>query len=399
MTAPSVAVVVVAYHHEQHLPATLASIIAQEYGGTLRLVVVDNGDGDCAALTRRIAAHATVVQPEHNLGFAGGSNLGGSEIDADIVLLVNPDVELDPGFVVAMAEALDDPAVGIVGARLLNPDRATLQHAGGELLLPLGLSRHRGYNAPDAAPYDQPADVDYVTGAALGVRRATWEALGGFDTSFHPAYYEEVDLCLRAREAGLRVRYVPAASAMHHESVGLGKRSVAFYRLYHLNRLRFLFKHHDDAWLASAWLPAELRHLRTTADDNEIAGLCWAYGQWQHYFLAGDASGGPKPTDWQEVADDPATPAGSELAWTLEQARRKQEVVPQPFRSRIPFVARARRWWNRVATEEYVRPLVQQQNDLNASLVELGAALERQRRTTDGAILCQGLLLAKALHQ
>lgn len=398
MIAPSVAIVVVAYHHQEHLPAALASIMAQRYAGALPLVVVDNGDGECAALTRRIMPSATVLEPGRNLGFAGGCNLGVTRTDADIVLLVNPDVELAPDFVGAMVEALQDSTVGIVGARLLNPDRATLQHAGGELLLPLGLSRHRGYMHPDGAPYDVPADVDYVTGAALGARRTTWNALGGFDESFHPAYFEEVDLCWRARDRGLRVRYVPAACGMHHESAGLGKRSVAFYRLYHLNRLRLLFKHRDDAWLVAAWLPAELRHLRTTADDNEIAGLCWAYGQWQGYFLAGGGTGGPEPTDWQDIANEPPTPADSELAWTLEQVRRKHEVVPQPFRSRVPLVARLRQWWNQVATEGYIRPLLQQQNDLNASLVELGVALERQRRTTDGAILCQGMLMAKVLR-
>ncbi len=396
MSTPSVVVVVVTYGHDRELPATLASLRAQTYPKDVcEIVVVDNGDGGCAAIARD--SGAIVLEPGHNLGFAGGSNLGVARSDAATVLLLNPDVELAPTFVAAMVAALDDPTIGIVGARLLNPDRTTLQHAGGELLFPLGLSRHRGYDQPDGSPYDVPTDVDYVTGAALGIRRVTWNALGGFDEAFNPAYYEEVDLCLRVRAAGLRVCYVPAASAMHHETSGLGKRSVPFYRLYHLNRLRLLFKHRPDRWLASAWLPAELEHLRTTADDNEIAGLCWAYATWQGHFLAGGVPQTLHPDGWRDDATASTVIAGSETAWALDQARRKQQLAPQPFRSRVPLVAQVRAWWNAIATVEYVRPLVQQQNDFNASLVELATALERQRRTTDGAVLCQGMLLAKVL--
>jgi GT2 family glycosyltransferase len=390
----------VTFGHEAVLPATLASVVAQHYrADALQIIVVDNGDGACAALTRRSVPQALVLEPGRNLGFAGGSVLGVAQSNAPIVVLVNPDVELAPTFIGAFVDALADPMIGIAGARLLNGDRTTLQHAGGELVFPLALSNHRGYNQPDGPPYDVPADVAYVTGAALGIRRTTWDMVGGFDEAFTPAYYEEVDLCMRVRQAGFAVRYVPAASAMHHESSGLGKRSIAFYRLYHLNRLRLLFKHRDDRWLANTWLPAELQHLRTTAEDNEIAGLWWAYARWQAHFLAGGAATGPHPDDWREEATAPATPAGSEIAWVLDQTRGKREIVPEPFRSRIPLVAHFQHWWNAIATVDYVRPLVQQQNDFNASLVELGATLERQRRTTDGAILCQGMLLAKVLSR
>jgi O-antigen biosynthesis protein len=241
--------------------------------------------------------------------------------------------------------------------------------------------------------------VAYVTGALLGARRATWLQLGGMDESFWPAYYEEVDLCLRAQAAGLRVRYIADAVATHRETAALGRSSAGYYRLYHANRLRLLFKHHDDDYLASAWLPAEFRHLRTTAEDTEVEGLTWSYRLWQRYYMAGSQGTAARLEGWQEPATMDAPAAGSELSWTLKQAGAKRTIQPLPFRSRIPGVARLRRLWNSIGTEEYLRPIIQQQNDFNAALVELGFALERQRRAADAAISCQGMLLAKVLSR
>ena len=398
MTPPSVTFVVVAFGHARQLPATLRSIAAQDYPAPhLDVIVVENGDGDSAAATRATLPAACVLEPGRNLGFAGGCNLAVATTRADVIILTNPDVELAPDFAAAVARALEDQEAGIVGARLLFPDRRTIQHAGGQIELPLALTGHRGYGEPDGPAFAAPADVPYVTGAALGIRREVWERLGGLDESFAPAYYEEVDLCLRAAEAGLRVRYLPEASGIHQESSALGRTSVSYFRLYHANRLRLLFKHYADSWLVCEWLPAELRHLRTTADDNEIDGLAWAYRVWQAHFLAGNRAPDLRLEGWQAEAAEQGPPAGSELAWTLEQARLKRTLTPEPFRSRIPAVARVRQWWNRVATEEYLRPIIQQQNDLNATMVELAHTLERQRRTTDAAILCQGMLLAKVM--
>lgn len=398
MTLPRVAIVVVAFGHAADLPGLLQSVAALDYpSDQLELIVVDNGDGETAAVARAQAPTAQVIVPGTNLGFAAGCNLGVSHTNAEIVLLANPDIVLAPAAVGALCTALTDREVGIAGGRLLFPNGNTIQHAGGELDLPLGLTTHRGRGAPNSADYDRAADVTYVTGALLATRSETWRELGGLDASFWPAYFEEVDLCLRARAAGLRVCYVPEAIATHRETAALGRTSIRYYRLYHANRLRLLFKHQDDTFLAAAWLPAELRHLRTTADDHEIDGLGWSYQLWQRYFLQGKRDTEARLDGWQDGGVMDAAVSGSESAWTLEQAQAKRTITPHSFQSRIPGLARLRRLWNGVATEEYLRPLLQQQNDFNAALVELGTALERQRRTADAAILCQGMLLAKVL--
>jgi hypothetical protein len=218
--------------------------------------------------------------------------------------------------------------------------------------------------------------------------------VGGLDDTFFPGYYEEVDLCWRIKQQGGIIRYEPNAVAIHQEAAALGKRSVAYHHFYHRNRLRLLFKHRDNSWLLHTWLPAELNYLQTTADDAEIAGLKQAYLFWQGTFLTGVEATAAHASEMLE-----GQVQSSELSWTLEQVSAKRNVAAAPFQSRWPFVSRFRTWLNRITTEEYLRPLLQQQNDFNTSVVELTTALARQRRATDAAILCQGMLLAKfGLH-
>ena len=116
MIEPHVALVVVAFGHAAQLPATLRSIAALHYPSEhLHLIVVDNG-GDSATLVRALAPHALVLEPGQNLGFAAGCNLAVRHTTADIILLVNPDVELMPDFVGAILAGLQEPDTGIAGA-------------------------------------------------------------------------------------------------------------------------------------------------------------------------------------------------------------------------------------------------------------------------------------------
>ncbi|HEY0607730.1 MAG TPA: glycosyltransferase family 2 protein [Herpetosiphonaceae bacterium] len=389
---PSVALIVVAYGHAAQLPATLDALQSLAYPADRReIIVVENGDGSSAAVARAYAG-VHVLEPGRNLGFGGGCNLAVAHSTGEIIALINPDLQPRPDFLQALVAALADETVGVVGAKLLYPDGQTIQHAGGYVQDPLLLAQHYGYGEHDRGAYDTAREVEFVTGAALALRRATWDAIGGMDAAFYPAYYEDADLCLRVRQQGLSVRYEPTAIAIHQEAAALGKGSETYHRLYHLNRLRLLFKHFPDDWLLQNWLPAELTHLRTTADDAEIAGLQAAYLHWQAAFLHGSPTANPLDNSPAYTPDHQ-----SELTWTLEQVSAKRTIVPLPFRSRLPLVARLRTLWNRIATETYLRPLIQQQNDYNAAIAELGQALARQRRAADAAILCQGMLLAKML--
>ena len=153
-----------------------------------------------------------------NLGFAGNCNAGAARAHLPILLFINQDVfaveQFSKGWDTAIVRAFDDPQVGIVGARLLFPD-ASVQSVGGVFD---GASQpvHRclGWRNLTHPEIAEPRDVTWVTGAALAIRKSLFETLGGFDTSYR-MYFEDADLCLRAREAGWKVRYEPRATFVH----------------------------------------------------------------------------------------------------------------------------------------------------------------------------------------
>ncbi|HYA00338.1 MAG TPA: glycosyltransferase family 2 protein, partial [Candidatus Binatia bacterium] len=107
------------------------------------------------------------------------------------------------------------PRIGAVGSRLLDPD-GTLQEAG-SILWSDGSTQPVGRGLPAGnTKYERVRDVDYCSACGLLVKREAWEAVGGFDERYHPAYYEDVDLCLSLRAHGYRTVYAPEARVVHH---------------------------------------------------------------------------------------------------------------------------------------------------------------------------------------
>lgn len=276
---PPASIIVVAFRSETTLPACLEAVARLDYPGEVETIVVDNGPGDAAA--RLVAARfpsVRLVAPGRNLGFAAGVLAGLDASRGEILALLNPDAIPRPGWLRALAAVLvADPGVGLAGSKVLEPDGRTIQHAGGRLL-PNGLSAHLGRGEPDDGRWDVPSDVDYVTGAALALRRETVARFGLFDPGYFPAYYEEAELAVRLRAAGLAVRYVPEAVATHVEAASTGVATRSFLDAYHRNRVRFLLKTASPADLLFRVLPAEARWVLRSLPPNNGASVARAWG-------------------------------------------------------------------------------------------------------------------------
>ncbi len=221
------------------------------------LVVVDNGGG--------LAAGAAVdtsglrwISPGENLGFAGGADRGAAEARGGILLLLNPDARPEPRALEALlAGFAAHPEAAGLAPRLEGPDgtgqwRWQLKPLPSPLRLVL-----EGLLLPAArGPAREPAPgtlVEQPAAAALALRREAWEAVGGLDPAFYPAWFEDVDLARRLLAAGLRVLYWPAARFRH----GLGSTVPrlgfgAFLWLYYRNLVRYLARHHGRGWAAAA---------------------------------------------------------------------------------------------------------------------------------------------------
>ena len=175
---------------------------------------------------------ASVQRNAVNLGFGGNCNAGATRARGDILLFINQDVYGYYGWSdawdAAILSAFDDPNVGIVGTRLLFPD-GKVQSAGGAFDVRLQpYHRFIGWSNPRVPEVETPGPVSWVTGAALAIRRTLFMDVGGFDPVYVGGYWEDVDLCLKVRDAGYTIWYEPHATLIH--SVGSTGGSVNFGR-------------------------------------------------------------------------------------------------------------------------------------------------------------------------
>ncbi|HEX6206296.1 MAG TPA: glycosyltransferase family 2 protein [Solirubrobacterales bacterium] len=215
----SVAVVIPSWNSAGLLPRCLDSLSGQ--GVELELMVVDNGssDGSVELLRERGVPHVSL--PE-NAGFAAAVNLGAARTAAPAVLALNADTVLEPGAVGRLAEALAaDPGLGGVQPRILQLEpgtegdvsRARL-YSRGMALSADGRAFEEGAGEAQDSRSATAREVFGVCGAACLLRRQLFEQLGGYDERYF-AFYEDVDLNVRARIGGWRFAYVPEAVVWH----------------------------------------------------------------------------------------------------------------------------------------------------------------------------------------
>ncbi len=191
--------------------------------GEYRVCVFDQGSNDgTAEYLAGLGDRIDVIHSPTNVGFVAGNNRVMERYPDNDVVLLNNDTIVKPGWLTALVKcAYSDPAIGIVGAKLVYPD-GRLQEAGGEIFRD-GSGRNIGkYDDPDRYIYNVRRDVDYCSGACLYLKRDTLNQIGYLDEVFSPAYWEDTDICFRARAAGFRVVYEPTAEIIHLEGATAG---------------------------------------------------------------------------------------------------------------------------------------------------------------------------------
>jgi N-acetylglucosaminyl-diphospho-decaprenol L-rhamnosyltransferase len=214
-------VIVVAYRSARYLRGCVEPLCGEP---DINVVVVDNACPEDSPSTLEDLP-VTIVEMGRNAGFGAGCNAGAVRGAGDAVFFLNPDARMSPADVRLLADRLrQDPGLGAVGPRLVEPDGTTqpsmrrkpglgaafgealfLQHAFPNAAWPTEIVRHG---------YDTAHEAEWLSGAALCVRRAAFEQIGGFDERFF-MYSEDADLGRRLREAGYRLLYDPAAVAEH----------------------------------------------------------------------------------------------------------------------------------------------------------------------------------------
>lgn len=216
----------------------LEALAAQTIDGC-EVIVVDDGSGDDRA-AQAAAAHPSVrlVVLPSNRGFCGAANAGLEAAAAPIVALLNDDTEPEPAWAEALLRAFEDPQVGFCASRMLQLADPGVVDGAGDGYSRYGLSFRVGRGEPDAG---FPArDVLWASGGACAYRAVLLQRVGLLDERLE-AYYEDVDLGIRAVRAGFRGRYVPGSTVLHAGSASdVSGRSV---RLTTRNALLVVAKH------------------------------------------------------------------------------------------------------------------------------------------------------------
>lgn len=216
---PQVAIVVVTYDSARHVDACFGSLVAARLAGA-QVIAVDNRSTDgTPTLVRERFPWVTVVETGANLGFAGGNDVGirrALGTGSKWVYLLNPDTDVDPGFLEeALAVGEADPLTAAVQSLLLlHPDRDRVNTAGNAIHF-LGFGYCGAYGAPRASVADVPREIAFASGAAVLLRADALREVGAFDERLF-MYQEDQDLGIRLRLAGWRARLAPRSLVWHH---------------------------------------------------------------------------------------------------------------------------------------------------------------------------------------
>jgi len=219
-------ILIVNFRSAQLIGRTVA--VAREFAGEeARLIVVDNSPGDGSSeIVRSASPGATVITNPVNRGFAAAVNQAFAVAEADVIFLLNPDVQRISGSYAEVADAFRDRRVAAVAARLINAD-GTEQPNCFRAPRPFDLlaenmalaERFPNWRRPRRFRMQEwdgrnPRRIDWAAGACLFLRRAAFADVGPFDERFF-VYYEETDWLIRAKRRGWRTLFLPTVEATH----------------------------------------------------------------------------------------------------------------------------------------------------------------------------------------
>ncbi len=240
---PMVSVIVPVFNKLEYTLACLDSIARNPPAVSFEVVVVDDGSTD--ATREQLSARSDIryLRNATNLGFVGSCNRGAAEARGELLHFLNNDTVVAPDWLDALVRTLTRvPDAGLVGSKLVYPD-GRLQEAGGLIWSDASGCNWGKFGDPAEPRYNYARDVDYCSGASILVRKDVFDAVGGFDLRYAPAYYEDTDLAFTLRARGLRVLYQPMSEVTHFEGITAGRSTSSGVKAYQVrNRQVFLVK-------------------------------------------------------------------------------------------------------------------------------------------------------------
>jgi GT2 family glycosyltransferase/glycosyltransferase involved in cell wall biosynthesis len=219
---PKASIVIPVFNQFAHTLACLRALAAHPSHASFEVIVVDDGSSDETEDALRQIEGLRYYRRAHNGGFIAACNDGAAQARGEYLVFLNNDTVPQPGWLDALLRTFAEHRdCGLAGAQLLYPD-GRLQEAGGLVFADGGAWNYGRFDSPDDPRYAFVRDADYCSGAAIAVPRALFAQLGGFDTRYAPAYYEDTDIAFAMRDAGYTTLYQPASRVVHMEGTTSG---------------------------------------------------------------------------------------------------------------------------------------------------------------------------------
>lgn len=235
---PRASVVISAWKDAPHLPECLDALHRSQATTPYDVVVACNEPtSELLDWLDRNVSGAELMSFPVNRGFGGALNEGARHAGGELLVLLNDDAVVADGWLDALVASVDaEPGAGAVGSRVLAPDGAPRED--GTVLWSDGsVTLVDDYYRADPPPPLGIRRVDYCSAVSLLVRASTWREVGGFDEGYYPAYYEDVDLCLKIGSLGQTVLYQPASVVRHQQGASSSSRYRVFLRDRNRHRL------------------------------------------------------------------------------------------------------------------------------------------------------------------
>lgn len=216
--SPTASIIVPVHGQARLTIECLLAIKRNTEGIAYEVIIVDDASDDATAGVLRSVTGTSLIRNSIQMGFNGSCNGGAAAAQGKYLIFLNNDTQVQGGWLHGLLQTFEHcHGVGAVGPKVVYPD-GHLQEAGGVINAD-GAVEMVGLNDDPALPrYNYAREVDYVSGVCLALKADLFDAAGGFDPSYAPAYYEDVDLCLKIRQRGLKILYSPTAVVAHHLS-------------------------------------------------------------------------------------------------------------------------------------------------------------------------------------